>query len=314
MDADSSKRYHESMLPGALAAALRAGEAILDVYDSDFQVHFKGDRSPLTEADRRAHAILTRCLSVITPGPCGAGLPVLSEEGREIPYEQRRGWDLYWLVDPLDGTKEFVKRNGDFTVNIALIDKGRPVLGVVYLPALAEVFFGVEDFGAFHADGPLVRGKGAVSESEASRRAGEVLGAAARLVPVPSGQAFSRLRIMLSRSHRSPEEDRLIAVMRAQYHSVEIADAGSSLKFCRVAQGLGDIYPRFGPTMEWDTAAGQCVLEAAGGEVVDIQSGARLLYNRPNLRNGPFIALGARFGAGSEERVAVMAALRERVP
>jgi 3'(2'), 5'-bisphosphate nucleotidase len=239
--------------------ALAAGAAIMRVYAQDFAVEQKDDRSPLTAADMASHHLILDGLRALTPG-----LPVLSEESADIPWEERRRWSRYWLVDPLDGTREFVKKNGEFTVNIALIEGDAPVLGVVFAPALDELHYGLHGVGAFVRDG------------------GED-------VPILSRRpALAPLRIAASRSHL---DERTAAAMR-RMGEVETQGLGSSLKFCRIAEGRMDVYPRFGPTSEWDTAAAQCVLEAAGGAVLRLD-GERLRYNRKeSLLNPDFIALG----------------------
>jgi 3'(2'), 5'-bisphosphate nucleotidase len=239
--------------------AIAAGAAIMRVYAEDFAVAQKDDRSPLTAADMASHHLILDGLRALTPE-----LPVLSEESADIPWAERQRWSRYWLVDPLDGTREFVKKNGEFTVNIALIEGDAPVLGVVFAPALDELHYGLRGVGAFVRDGgedvPIL-----------SRR------------PAPAP-----LRIAASRSHL---DERTAAAMR-RMGEVETQGLGSSLKFCRIAEGRMDVYPRFGPTSEWDTAAAQCVLEAAGGAVLRLD-GERLRYNRKeSLLNPDFIAIG----------------------
>jgi len=237
-----------------------AGAAILRVYAEDFAVEAKQDRSPLTAADMAAHRILCDGLAALQPA-----LPVLSEEGADIPWERRRRWERYWLVDPLDGTREFVKRNGEFTVNIALIDGHEPVLGVVYAPVLDYLVHGEREVGAWLR----------TSEGE------DVALSVQRPAPRP-------LRVAASRSHLDPRS----AALLEQMGEIERLGLGSSLKFCRVAEGRVDLYPRFGPTSEWDTAAGQCVLEAAGGAVLRLD-GEPLRYNcKESLLNPDFLALG----------------------
>lgn len=249
----------EQLLQPVCALAREAGERILDVYRRDFQVDLKEDRTPLTEADRAAHRVLARGLAELTPD-----WPVLSEEGGLPEFSRRRSWDRYWLVDPLDGTREFVKRNGEFTVNVALIEGHRPVLGVVHAPVLECTWFGARGSGAFREQ----RGE---TRPIATRRAG-------------SGP----LTVVVSRSHRGEAVDALLA--RLPEHDTR--SVGSSLKFCLVAQGEADLYPRFGPTSEWDTAAAQCVVECAGGAVsrVDLTP---LAYNtKESLLNPDFLVLG----------------------
>jgi len=240
--------------------AKEAGEAILRVYNaSDFQVEEKDDASPLTAADRASHAVIDSGLRALAPE-----IPILSEEGRDIPWEERRQWSRFWLVDPLDGTKEFIKRNGEFTVNIALVEGGWPVLGVIYAPARDTLYVGVAGEGAWRQKG-------------SGRR--EVLRVRA---PEP-GRGHA---VVKSRSHPSGE-------LADYLRSIEVEESvpvGSSLKFCAVAEGRATLYPRFGPTMEWDTAAGQAIVEAAGGRVVQAEDGGKpLRYNKENLLNGDFI-------------------------
>lgn len=222
-----------ALLDAALDIATEAGRLILDVYNSDFAVAHKGDESPLTQADLASHDFILEELARLTPG-----LPCLSEEAADIPHATRRTWQRYWLVDPLDGTREFVKRNGEFTVNIALIDAHRPVLGVIHAPVLRTTHGATREGGAFRLDG-------------------------ARRVPVRTRPLPQTPTFIVSRSHRDPEVDKLLA--RAPAH--ETVSRGSSLKFCLVAEGAADFYPRTGPTSEWDTAAGQCIVEQAGGAV-----------------------------------------------
>ena len=248
------------LLPAVIDIARRAAGAILEVYDGEFAVEHKDDHSPLTAADRAAHGVIVAGLQALTPQ-----WPVLSEESVAVPYAQRRAWRRYWLVDPLDGTREFVKRNGEFTVNIALIDAGRPVLGVVQVPVRGEVYAAAAGAGAFH-----------LSASGARR---------------PLQVATYRggpLRVVASRSHGSPQLAQLLAALPGH----RIVSIGSSLKICLVAAGEADFYPRHGPTSEWDTAAAQCVLEQAGGQLTDFEL-RPLRYNKESLLNPPFLAFGA---------------------
>jgi len=244
-----------------IALARAAGAAIMHIYVRDFEVEKKSDNSPLTEADMASHHIIVDGLRALTPD-----IPVLSEESADVPWETRRRWTRYWLVDPLDGTREFVKKNGEFTVNIALVENGAAVFGVVYAPALDILLHGEQGIGAFvrdnHADVPVQ-----------TRR-----------------PALSPLRVAASRSHL----DARTAAAMERMGEVETQGLGSSLKFCRIAEGLIDVYPRFGPTSEWDTAAAQAVLEAAGGVLLRLD-GSALTYNtKESLLNPDFIALGDR--------------------
>ena len=246
-----------SLAPRVVALARAAGEAILRVYAQDFEVTHKSDRSPLTEADLAAHAVLARGLEQLTPG-----LPILSEEALHAPYDERREWRRLWLIDPLDGTREFVKRNGEFTVNVALIEDGAPVLGVVLAPVLDE-------FGC------------AVRGGEAWHERGGVRAPLAR----PT-RADGPLRVAGSRSHPDPRTQALLD--RLGPH--DLVSLGSALKFVRLAAGEIDLYVRYGPTSEWDTAAGQCLVEAVGGSVTSL-GGEPLRYNqRDSLLNPDFVA------------------------
>lgn len=242
-----------------IAIAREAAAAILAVYENAFEVEHKSDSSPLTAADLAAHRIIVDGLERLTPD-----WPILSEEAADIPWETRRHWTRYWLVDPLDGTREFVKRNGEFTVNIALIEQGVAVFGVVLAPVGGALWHGVVGEEAYRRDG----------ETDTLLRT--------------RAPATGTLRVAASRSHRDARTEALLA----RIGDAQTLGLGSSLKFCRIADGTLDVYPRFGPTSEWDTAAAQCVLEAAGGAVI-APDGRAFRYNRrPTLLNGDFIALG----------------------
>lgn len=260
------RNLYLKLLEHAAAAAREAGNAILDVYNTDFDVERKEDNSPLTKADKRSHEIIVARLSDVD----GIVFPVLSEEGRDIPYEVRKDWDYFWLVDPLDGTKEFVKRNGEFTVNIALVRRDRPVLGVIYLPVKGMLYYGSVSNGVFREDG----------------------GKRERL---PLKQRPERFTVAGSRSHGSGKLESFIAALKVRYSEIDVISAGSALKFCLVAEGRADVYPRFGPTMEWDTAAGHIIVEESGGAV-----SKSLTYNKPSLLNGDFLVAGPRYGNVSD--------------
>ena len=244
------------------ATAREAGKAILEVYETDFQVQSKADESPLTEADMRAHKLISRRLHERY-----RHVPILSEESsQQAAYEIRKDWERYWLVDPLDGTKEFVKRNGQFTVNIALIENNRPTVGVVYAPVLDWLYLGSPDGGHKIEKG----------------------GAPVPLTP-PAAKNGDRLVIVGSRSHPSEELAAFVEEQRSSYAEVEFVAMGSSLKLCLVAEGKADIYPRFGPTMEWDTAAAHAVVSASGRRVIAHGTDDDLPYNKENLLNGWFV-------------------------
>lgn len=250
------------LLTDVAALARRAGDAILGVYGQQFEVTSKADRSPLTLADTQSHDIIVAGLHALTPD-----VPVLSEEASDIPYDERRRWQRYWLVDPLDGTKEFVSRNGEFTVNVALIDGHEAVLGVVHVPVSDTTYTGARNAGA-------------------TRQVG-------REAPVSihvSSTAATPLRIVGSRSHRDAVLDRCLP----RLEPYQLVAVGSSIKFCLVAEGSADFYPRFGLTSEWDTAAAQAVVEAAGGMVI-ATDGLPLRYNtKAELLNPHFLVAGDR--------------------
>jgi 3'(2'), 5'-bisphosphate nucleotidase len=244
------------LLKKAEQAARAAGAEILKIYESgDFSIEAKADNSPLTLADRAAHHAI---VDVLTE----TNLPILSEEGRSILYEERKNWDYFWMIDPLDGTKEFIKKNDEFTVNIALIHDGRPILGVVYPPVLDQMY-------------SAVKGQGATLDAKKISVSGKRLDA-------------TGLKAVASRSHMSPETEEFLATLDQPV----LVSRGSSLKLLMVASGEADVYPRFGPTMEWDTAAAHIVVEEAGGSVLhtDLKHGVK--YNKPDLLNPYFVVLG----------------------
>jgi 3'(2'), 5'-bisphosphate nucleotidase len=249
------------LIKGLLPLAREAGAAILKVYSlGEVKTTYKEGGSPLTEADSAAHDIIAAGLGMLTPG-----VPVLSEESRAEPYGVRRNWKSFWLVDPLDGTKEFLNRNGEFTVNIALIEDGAPVLGLVYAPVLDVAYYGIRGAGAFKA--------ATGSAPEPIRTEGYTGGA---------------VRVVASRSHRGAALEAFLERIK----EAECLSMGSSLKLCLVAEGRAHLYPRFGPTMEWDTAAAHSVVEAAGGSVMDFE-GRPLEYNKEDLTNPFFMVTGS---------------------
>ena len=256
------------MINKIIDAALRAGHAIMDIYthpDTDWQVERKADNSPLTLADKRSHQIIAEALK-------DTNIPLLSEEGAHLPYDERKVWKRLWIVDPLDGTKEFLKRNDEFTVNIALVETGVPVMGVVYAPAKHLLYYGEKGKGAYAA---IVNGDEKIENLHA--------------IPTKEAYLDRPYRIVASRSHLSAETESFINDLRKQHPDLEMVSAGSSLKICLVAEGKADVYPRLAPTMEWDTAAGHAVVLAAGKEVVYAADGAPLHYNKEDLHNPYFI-------------------------
>jgi 3'(2'), 5'-bisphosphate nucleotidase len=269
---------YEELILTTLLAAKRAGEAILEVYGSDFAVEQKDDKSPLTLADKRSHEIIMDVLEqTITVDD--STVPVLSEEGRGIPFDERKEWEYFWLVDPLDGTKEFVKRNGEFTVNIALIQKHKPVLGIIYIPVKDVFYFAAIDFGTYK----LENSENLVDNLSIK----ELLDKSQRLPLTDRNE--SSITVIGSRSHTSEEFSEFVKLLNEKYGKVEFISSGSSLKLCLVAEGRADVYPRFGPTMEWDTAAGQAIVEQAEGSVMEVQTSDPLRYNKENLLNPFFI-------------------------
>ncbi|MBL4705948.1 MAG: 3'(2'),5'-bisphosphate nucleotidase CysQ, partial [Flavobacteriales bacterium] len=222
----------------AESAALKGGEAIMEVYGSDdFNVEFKEDNSPLTKADKNAHLAIMEFLET-------TDIPVLSEEGRAIPYEERKNWSRLWIVDPLDGTKEFIKRNGEFTVNIALIENGVPILGVIYVPVKKQLYSGLVGSGCYKVENGVS-------------------------LDLPVKKGDRKFTADGSRSHMSVETETYFNELKETHGEVEVVSMGSSLKICLVAEGVADVYPRFAPTMEWDTAAGHAIVSAAGKSLMD---------------------------------------------
>jgi len=236
--------------------AKEAGNAIMQVYKQDFEVEYKQDSSPLTLADKKANDIIEDGLNKLS-----VSFPILSEEGKEIPYGDRKHWEYFWLVDPLDGTKEFVKKNGEFTVNIALIYKDTPVLGVVYAPAIDKLYWAKKDEGAYLNSEKL---------------------------PLKTNKTpEDKLFVVASKSHLSTETQKFIDNLKSK--EIEQVSKGSSLKLCMVAEGSADIYPRLAPTMEWDTAAADAVVRTAGKMTYQFKSNEPVIYNKENLLNPWFI-------------------------
>lgn len=268
----------------SVQAAIAAGNAINTVYHSeDFGVEYKSDTSPLTVADRKSHEIITNMLQDVD-------IPILSEEGKDSPYAQRKDWEHFWVVDPLDGTKEFIKRNGEFTVNIALVENKRPVLGTIFVPDRDTLYFAAQGFGAYKLEnGPFNEWQHAPVNSDEQARIllGQIVEQSTQL-PIEHPRQTA-LTIVGSRSHKTAELEAYVEEKRKTFGDVEFISAGSSLKICLVAEGRADIYPRLGPTMEWDTAAGQAIAEAAGATVCEYGTPNPLKYNKEDLHNPWFI-------------------------
>ena len=260
----------EGSLKIAIEAALRAGKEIMEVYNSVFEVEYKDDNSPLTEADKKANEIIN---SFLIP----TQIPIISEENKQIDFSTRKNWKKCWVVDPVDGTKEFVKRNGEFTVNIALIENGNPNLGVIYVPAIKVIYYAdVLKKLAFKAELNLHD----TSIEEVQKKS----------IPLKPKQGVSNtIQVVGSRSHMNQDTLDFIEKLKRDGKQIEIVSKGSSLKFCLVAEGNADVYPRFAPTMEWDTAAGQAICNAVGFEVISKETNKQLMYNKENLLNPWFL-------------------------
>lgn len=258
-----------TLLETAIKASLEAGKRIMEIYDNeDFEVDFKGDSSPLTKADLASHEIIMAYLKETE-------IPILSEEGKGIPYDERKNWEQLWIVDPIDGTKEFIKKNGEFTVNIALVENQIPLLGVIYVPALKELYFANKENGSFK-----VRNFDEFSDLERLKK---------DAVKLPMKNQKQIFTVVASKSHLSPETEDYIRELEKKHGKVNSISKGSSLKLCMVAEGQADCYPRFAPTMEWDTAAGQAICKYAGKTVLDYNTKKEMLYNRENLLNNWFL-------------------------
>lgn len=254
--------YHDIDVSYLIKTAELAGKAVMEIYKTDFTVEEKDDKTPVTLADRKSNEVIIYSLRQRYND-----IPIISEENKAISYDERKHWNRVWIVDPIDGTKEFIKKNGEFTVNIALVEDGQPMLGVVHAPALNKTYFGVSGLGSFrkNEDGVINR------------------------IDKPSDNFANTLRVVASRSHMDERTNLYINKLREKGLQVDLVNAGSSLKFCLVAEGTADVYPRFGPTMEWDTAAAHAVALYAGRKITNAETGEPLLYNKENLLNPFFI-------------------------
>ena len=259
----------KSFLHTAIQAAIDGGKAIMDVYETDFDVIIKDDASPLTIADQNANKVINEYLET-------TNVPIISEENKQLNYSERKDWTRCWMVDPLDGTKEFVKRNGEFTVNIALIKEGQPTLGVIYIPVTKMLYFTAEDASSSYKLEIDIEKEIAVEE---------IIANAVQIFP---SEKRDPIKIVGSRSHLNEETKNFISNIEKE-HTVDIVSRGSSLKFCVIAEGGAHVYPRFAPTMEWDTAAGHAICKAVGVEVIDQETQKPLRYNKENLLNPYFL-------------------------
>jgi len=261
----------ELLINKAIVAAIAAGEEILEVYSTtDFEVVSKEDDTPVTKADKRAHKKIEEILE-------STKLPILSEEGLHTSFQERKKWEFFWLVDPLDGTKEFIKRNDEFTVNIALISGNEPLAGVVYVPVTRTIYVGVQNIGAFK----LVQPDSACTFQLLQEKG----------TKLPATNTGSEYVIATSRSHKNPQTEQYIARLKNEHANVRIEAVGSALKLARIAEGSLSIYPKIGTTMEWDTAAGHAVLKASGKNIFLHDLKTELVYNKENLANPDFVAV-----------------------
>jgi 3'(2'), 5'-bisphosphate nucleotidase len=258
----------KNLLKTAINASINGGHAIMEVYASDFEVEQKADHTPLTLADKKCNELIERSL-------LETRIPILSEEGVKIPFSERKEWEYFWLVDPLDGTKEFVKRNGEFTVNVAMIHNGIPILGVIYVPVKEELYFAMEGLGSFKINRSLIIDdiEKLVSES----------------FKLPIEYKRNNYVVVGSRSHMSAKTEEFFQQKKKEHKNVEVMSIGSSLKLCMVAEGKADTYPRFAPTMEWDTGAGHAIVKMAGFSVLQYNLDKELKYNKEDLLNPWFL-------------------------
>lgn len=258
----------ESLLNIAINASIKGGHAIMEVYASDFAVEHKEDKSPLTLADKNCNAVIEADLEKTK-------IPILSEEGAKIPFSERKKWEYSWLVDPLDGTKEFVKRNGEFTVNIALIHNGNPIMGVIYVPVKEELYFALDGIGSYKT-----------ARNTTIDELDDLISSSQKL-PIDYGR--DDYVMVGSRSHMSKETEAFFSEKKKEHGNIEVIAVGSSLKLCMVAEGKADAYPRFAPTMEWDTGAGHAIAKYAGFSVKQYNSSDDVIYNKEDLLNPWFL-------------------------
>jgi 3'(2'), 5'-bisphosphate nucleotidase len=263
-----------SILELAIEAAIKAGEKTLEYYQQKYDVFTKFDNSPLTQADLESNLIINKYLET-------SGIPVLSEENQMVSFETRKSWHRYWLVDPLDGTKEFIKKNPEYSVNIALVEENIPVLGVVFIPAMGLLYYGSKNSGSYKA---TIAGFNSIKEIRSR----------SLQLPLLTGHRQKTV-ILVSRSHLSEDTKEIIGKIQLAIGECIMESYGSSVKFCLIAEGNADIYPRIGPTMEWDTAASQAILEFSGCDIIRFPDKLPLLYNKESLLNPSFIAYRKEF-------------------
>ena len=251
--------FSQEYIKKLIKISKNAGDAIMDIYESDFDVNLKSEQSPLTKADILSNKIICQSLKKITPD-----IPILSEESSDISYHERSKWNQYWLIDPLDGTKEFIKKNGEFTTNIALIFENRPIFGMIHVPASNEIFWGSKEMGSYHLKGDSLSDMKKISASQEKK---------------------DSLRNVSSRSHPSGG----LKILLEKLEKFELVSVGSSLKFCLIAKGEADCYPRLGPTCEWDTAAGEIIAESAGANIVNLENKTMKYNHKENYLNPHFL-------------------------
>lgn len=266
---------YKELLKLGITAAFKAGEEILRIYNTDFYVETKSDNTPVTLADRTSGECIAKILSA-------SNIPVISEEEEILDYSIRKTWSRVWIVDPLDGTKEYVKRNGEFAVNIALVENNKPVIGIIYAPVIKDIYF------AYHMGGSYkITQHDMIVELTKKNLADHLFEFARKL---PAQKQPKTYTVVGSRSHLSREINQHVDRLRNLYGEVDMISVGSSIKQCWVAEGKAHEYARYGTTMEWDTAAGQCILEEAGCQLIDLATNRPMVYNRENMKNSYFIA------------------------
>ncbi len=270
-----TREQREYLLPKAYNAAIRAGEIILDIYSrkEDYDINLKSDNTPITLADRLSHSLIKEYLGQTR-------IPLLSEEGRQMLFDERKDWDMFWMIDPLDGTKEFIKGNNEFTVNIALMVSSRPVIGVIYVPYYRKMYFCEKGFGSYF--------KSDVASDRTAEFTYTEIYESARRLPLSSA-ANSPVRVGVSRSHKNDLTEKYIAVLRDTHPDLQVIEQGSSYKFCMLAEGSIDYYVRTSDTYEWDTAAGEVILSESGGETKALPREEKFAYNKQSLLNPHFI-------------------------
>ncbi len=268
---------YKELLYTAIQASVKAGKHIEHVYQHPVEIEYKSDDTPVTIADKQANDLIEKELQA-------TGIPVLGEEGVHHSYEERKNWDQLWVVDPLDGTKEFINRNGEFTVNIALAENGEPTIGVIFSPIFKDLYFASKDLGSFKLDRHTYIEN---IEKFPSLTLEEIISLSVKL---PLQQLPAAHTIVASRSHPNVETKHYIQNRKQEKEKVELIYTGSSIKMCLIAEGKAHEYPRYGRTMEWDTCAGNCILKYAGGEIISLEDNLPLRYNKENIENPHFLA------------------------